>query len=185
MLKQLARSDPYYKRNRPKVCSFFAKGECTRGDECPYRFVFSSLCTFVYYGLCSTSGYRHEKPEDNDLAHQNMQDRYYGRDDPVAKRIMAKHADSQGLKPPDDTSIVRLTFLPALCSSLILIAVHRVDIHLPLLPPRQLNGAKRAHTRCPHPSFCRARTDQVDCARRQVALCIRQLHGPSIGGACR
>lgn len=39
MLKQLARSDPYYKRNRPKVCSFFVKGECTRGDECPYRFV--------------------------------------------------------------------------------------------------------------------------------------------------
>jgi pre-mRNA-splicing factor RBM22/SLT11 len=37
MLKQLARTDPYYKRNRPQVCSFFAKGECTRGDDCPYR----------------------------------------------------------------------------------------------------------------------------------------------------
>lgn len=37
MLKQLARTDPYYKRNRPHVCSFFAKGECNRGTECPYR----------------------------------------------------------------------------------------------------------------------------------------------------
>ena len=37
MLKQLARTDPYYKRNRPKVCSFFIKGECSRGTECPYR----------------------------------------------------------------------------------------------------------------------------------------------------
>jgi pre-mRNA-splicing factor RBM22/SLT11 len=39
MLKQLARTDPYYKRNRPHVCSFFVKGECKRGAECPYRFV--------------------------------------------------------------------------------------------------------------------------------------------------
>ena len=38
MLKQLARTDPYYKRNRPHVCSFFAKGECNRGSECPYRY---------------------------------------------------------------------------------------------------------------------------------------------------
>lgn len=39
MLKQLARTDPYYKRNRPRICSFFAKGECNRGSECPYRYV--------------------------------------------------------------------------------------------------------------------------------------------------
>lgn len=38
MLKQLARTDPYYKRNRAKICSFFIKGECTRGSECPYRY---------------------------------------------------------------------------------------------------------------------------------------------------
>lgn len=37
MLKALARTDPYYKRNRPHVCSFFVKGECKRGAECPYR----------------------------------------------------------------------------------------------------------------------------------------------------
>ena len=49
---------------------------------------------------------RHEKPVDNALSKQNIQDRYYGRNDPVAQKIMSKHADSQGLKPPEDTSVV-------------------------------------------------------------------------------
>ena len=36
---KLARTTPYYKRNRPHICSFWVKGECTRGEECPYRWV--------------------------------------------------------------------------------------------------------------------------------------------------
>lgn len=39
MLKELARTNPYYKRNRPHICSFFVKGECKRGTDCPYRCV--------------------------------------------------------------------------------------------------------------------------------------------------
>ena len=39
MLKSIARTDPYYKRNRPHICSFFVKGECKRGAECPFRLV--------------------------------------------------------------------------------------------------------------------------------------------------
>jgi pre-mRNA-splicing factor RBM22/SLT11 len=38
MLRKLARSQPYYNRNMPHICSFFVKGECARGEECPYRF---------------------------------------------------------------------------------------------------------------------------------------------------
>ena len=90
MLKQLARTDPYYKRNRPNVCSFFAKGECKRGSECPYR---------------------HEIPADNEMAHQNMQDRYHGRNDQVARKIMSSHAEAQGLKPPDDITVVSTTLI--------------------------------------------------------------------------
>lgn len=30
------RAQPYYKRNLPHKCSFYAKGECTRGDRCPF-----------------------------------------------------------------------------------------------------------------------------------------------------
>jgi pre-mRNA-splicing factor RBM22/SLT11 len=37
-----------------------------------------------------------------------MQDRYYGRNDPVASKIMAAHAETQGLAPPSDLSIVSL-----------------------------------------------------------------------------
>lgn len=57
LLKKLARTTPYYKRNRAQICSFFVKGECRRGAECPYR---------------------HEMPTnpDDPLAKQNMKDRY-------------------------------------------------------------------------------------------------------------
>ncbi|KZV72886.1 hypothetical protein PENSPDRAFT_575345 [Peniophora sp. CONT] len=94
MLKQLARTDPYYKRNKPHLCSFFAKGECKRGDECPYR---------------------HETPRDKDdpLAKQNIKDRYHGKEDPVARKIMSAHAATQGLAPPEDQSVTSL-FLSAL-----------------------------------------------------------------------
>ena len=60
ILKQLSkqRTDPMgdkYKRNRPHLCSFYAKGECNRGDTCPFR---------------------HELPVKNDLAKQNIKDRW-------------------------------------------------------------------------------------------------------------
>ena len=71
MLQRLARTTPYYKRNAPHICSFWVKGECKRGEECPYR---------------------HERPNDPDdpLADQNLRDRYYGSDDPVAAKIMKR-----------------------------------------------------------------------------------------------
>jgi len=91
MLKQLARTDPYYKRNRPHICSFFVKGECKRGAECPYR---------------------HEKPNDNDLSNQNIRDRFYGRNDPVARKILGGFAAQQGLTPPEDKTITSLFITP-------------------------------------------------------------------------
>lgn len=54
---KLQRTTPYYKRNRAHVCSFFIRGQCTRGLECPYR---------------------HEMPETGELSQQNIKDRYYG-----------------------------------------------------------------------------------------------------------
>ena len=104
MLKQLARTDPYYKRNRPHVCSFFLKGECNRGAECPYRYDLSPPPPPFCTEQCPFS--RHEQPVDSALSHQNMQDRYYGRNDPVAHKIMATHAETQGLAPPSDPAIV-------------------------------------------------------------------------------
>ncbi|KAJ0021578.1 hypothetical protein Pint_32606 [Pistacia integerrima] len=56
---KLQRTQPYYKRNRAHVCSFYVRGECTRGAECPYR---------------------HEMPITGELSQQNIKDRYYGED---------------------------------------------------------------------------------------------------------
>ena len=55
VLQKLRRTTPYYKRNRARICSFFVRGECTRGGECPFR---------------------HEMPETGELANQNLKDRY-------------------------------------------------------------------------------------------------------------
>lgn len=71
-LIKMARMEPYYQRNLPHLCSFFARGECNRGDECPYL---------------------HEMPKSkkDPLAKQNIKDRFRGRNDPVAKKILSRH----------------------------------------------------------------------------------------------
>lgn len=82
-IAKLARNTPYYKRNAPHICSFFVKGECTRGDTCPYR---------------------HEMPaaaENDDLAHQNIVDRYKGENDPVAEKMLKK-VDNFKPRAPED-----------------------------------------------------------------------------------
>uniref|UniRef100_A0A915C444 Pre-mRNA-splicing factor RBM22 n=1 Tax=Parascaris univalens TaxID=6257 RepID=A0A915C444_PARUN len=89
LLRKLARNQPYYQRNKPHICSFFVKGECKRGEECPYR---------------------HEKPSDPDdpLSHQNMRDRYYGNNDPVADKLLNRAKAMPVLQPPEDTTITTL-----------------------------------------------------------------------------
>ncbi|XP_077999017.1 pre-mRNA-splicing factor RBM22-like isoform X2 [Glandiceps talaboti] len=89
LLLKLARTTPYYKRNRPHICSFWVKGECKRGEECPYR---------------------HEKPTDPDdpLADQNIKDRFYGVNDPVASKLMRRAATMPVLATPEDKTITTL-----------------------------------------------------------------------------
>ncbi|KAF9227657.1 hypothetical protein BS17DRAFT_774111 [Gyrodon lividus] len=133
MLKELARTNPYYKRNRPHVCSFFVKGECKRGVECPYR---------------------HERPVDNELAHQSIKDRYHGHNDPVARKILATHAVAQGLKPPEDQTIMSL-FLSSLPASATEVDI-RTDVvkSLPHVPSSQLKSVVHvAKSRCAFVNF--------------------------------
>jgi pre-mRNA-splicing factor RBM22/SLT11 len=79
-LSSIARMEPRYERNLPKLCSFFARGECNRGADCPFR---------------------HEMPRDrNDpLSKQNTKDRFHGQNDPAAAklwaRLKAKEAEEQ------------------------------------------------------------------------------------------
>jgi len=89
MLNSLQRKQPYYQRNAPHICSFFVKGTCNRGALCPYR---------------------HEMPPQGELAHQNIKDRYYGNNDPVAKKMLKKftQAPAQAATPPTDQTITTL-----------------------------------------------------------------------------
>ena len=67
----------------------YFKGECRRGEECPYR---------------------HEKPSDPDdpLSEQNIVDRFYGTKDPVADKLLKRAAELPSIAPPDDKSITTL-----------------------------------------------------------------------------
>jgi len=71
-LKEMANMKPRYERNMAKLCSFFAKGECNRGANSPFR---------------------HETPKDrNDpMSNQRTKDRFYGSSDPVANKILGRH----------------------------------------------------------------------------------------------
>jgi len=88
LLNQLQRTGaPAYARNKAKICSFFVKGCCTRGAECPFR---------------------HELPQeihkDPSLAKQNIKDRYHGVNDPVAAKMLARAKKMPSLKDfPQDT----------------------------------------------------------------------------------
>lgn len=89
-LSKIRKKTPYYKRNESHLCSFFAKGTCNRGKLCPYR---------------------HEMPKTGPLAKQNIKDRYYGQNDPVAEKILKKQcerADVKPLVPPDDVTVTTL-----------------------------------------------------------------------------
>ncbi|KAG8959246.1 Pre-mRNA-splicing factor slt11 [Tulasnella sp. 408] len=133
MLKSLARTDPYYKRNRPHICSFFVKGECKRGTECPYR---------------------HELPEKNELSNQNIKDRYYGRNDPVAKKILRQNASTLGLQPPEDQSITSL-FLTSLPEAATEQSIRAALVSsLPSVPPTAFKSVVHvAKNRCAFVNF--------------------------------
>ncbi|KAI8839866.1 hypothetical protein BC829DRAFT_403583 [Chytridium lagenaria] len=79
-LRKMARTEPFYKRNRAHICSFYVKGECKRGAECPYR---------------------HELPVENEMSHQNIKDRFFGHKDPVANKILHQMEKKGDFKPVD------------------------------------------------------------------------------------
>ncbi|GAM23978.1 hypothetical protein SAMD00019534_071530 [Acytostelium subglobosum LB1] len=83
VIEKLARSKPNYTRNQAHVCSFFLKGDCNRGSACPYR---------------------HDSNSTGKFPKQNIKDRYYGNNDPVAMKML----EGVTPQPPDDKSITTL-----------------------------------------------------------------------------
>lgn len=87
MLKRLARMTPYYKRNEARICTFYVKGACNRGQDCPFK---------------------HELPQGGELANQKLRDRFHGENDPVAKKLLRRAEEDLTLQPPEDKSITTL-----------------------------------------------------------------------------
>lgn len=67
-------TEPVKKRNLPPVCSFYAKGSCSRGEYCPYRHELSA-----------------ERPPNL----KSYRDRYYGQEDPLAEKLLEKLPEIQ------------------------------------------------------------------------------------------
>jgi pre-mRNA-splicing factor RBM22/SLT11 len=98
LLERLRRREPNYRRNLPHICSFFQRGECNRAKTCPYRHVMKDD---VY--------------KDKSLGSQNFKDRYYGKNDPVAQKMLSRaHGGGSGGQArampdlPADNSITTL-----------------------------------------------------------------------------
>lgn len=87
MLKRLARMTPYYKRNEARICTFYVKGACNRGSDCPFR---------------------HELPQGGELANQRLRDRYHGENDPLARKYFRKAEEDMTMQPPEDKSVTTL-----------------------------------------------------------------------------
>jgi pre-mRNA-splicing factor RBM22/SLT11 len=107
MLKQLTRTEPYYKRNRPpmpKDIAIVVMIAPTGAYLLPLPLPAFNLllCKLIVCPPphCLTV-FRHEVPVKNELSKKNIQDRCFGlwNSDPVAHKILAGHAENQGLKP--------------------------------------------------------------------------------------
>ena len=85
-LQRIARTAPYYERNEARVCSFFQKGECTRGETCPFR---------------------HEAGK-SEFGKQSIRDRILGRSDPVAEKMVSAHDARLAAMPKADESVTTL-----------------------------------------------------------------------------
>ncbi|KAL0736595.1 hypothetical protein Bca4012_012805 [Brassica carinata] len=83
----LQRTEPHYEKNQPHVCSFNTVGMCTRGAGCAFR---------------------HEMPKTGELSRQNIKDRFYGENDPLAMELLRKAGEMSTLEPPEDESIKTL-----------------------------------------------------------------------------
>ena len=93
--------------------------------------------------LARSNFYRHEMPVDNELSKQNIQDRYHGHNDPVARKILTQHASAMGLPPPEDQTIVCFTYVMARPAWLTMYE----DIPIPDFLAALCNRAEHPHPR--------------------------------------
>jgi len=83
-LQQLAQMEPKYERNLPKICTFYAKGECDRGANCPFRHEFLP---------------EDEVQKQRQKHRHTTKNRFYGNQyDEVAAKFLEKHKEPDVLE---------------------------------------------------------------------------------------
>ena len=109
------------KRNQKYICSFFLRGECNRGNLCPYRHEIIEESDIDEDEIDKINGEdknenENELDEDNNDKKdekkqkkqgvlENIKARYMGIEDPVARRIIKNYSDKSPPEPPKDQSI--------------------------------------------------------------------------------
>jgi pre-mRNA-splicing factor RBM22/SLT11 len=122
-LREMAVMEPRYERNLPKLCSFFARGECDRGSTCPFRHEMprdrgdpmskvrsSEACSSfdppcdvpLSYSRLSLSNPCLIPLSFSLLVQQNTKDRFYGTSDPVANKILGRKRRQEELQEKKD-----------------------------------------------------------------------------------
>ena len=88
VLERLSQQRDHSKRNLPRICSFYVKGTCNRGNTCPYR---------------------HEMPKEHEtFGEKRFRDRFYGINDPVANKILSKAPKLPKELVPEDQTITSI-----------------------------------------------------------------------------
>ena len=99
ILSRMARKKPYYNKNKTAICTFWLRDACTRAD-CPYR-------------PCNGDQHMPELTSAPEMRKQNIKDRYYGVNDPVAEKMLKKNEERDAkakasMAPPEDATITTL-----------------------------------------------------------------------------
>ena len=91
-LTRMARKKPYYQKNKAPICTFWLKDSCTRAD-CPFR-------------PCNGDTHMPELSANASFRKQNIKDRYYGTNDPVAEAMLKRDSEKKpSWTAPEDQTI--------------------------------------------------------------------------------
>ena len=120
------------KRNQKYICTFFLRGECNRGDLCPYRHEIPEESDIDEHEIDKINGDNQNQSDSNDEKEEkkdknknkkqgvleNIKARYMGIDDPVARRIIKNYSDKSPPEPPKDQNIKTIVINEVLDESL-------------------------------------------------------------------
>ena len=101
------------KRNQRYICTFFLRGECNRGDLCPYRHELIEDSDHDEHEIDKINGEENKKENQTETIKnvkkqgtlENIKARYMGIEDPVARKILKNYSDKTPPEIPKDENI--------------------------------------------------------------------------------